>query len=570
MTQSSQAARGSDAGQIKETLISVIIAFILAFVFRAFVIEAFIIPTGSMAPTLLGQHMRFQDENTGYNWAVGPQFVIPGTSDPAPVQGSPQNPVFVHDPMSREEIQRIGVPRQAGDRILVFKYLYSIYDPTRFDVVVFKAPHEPQQNYIKRLVGLPGEMIALVDGDVFVRRPPQGETLPPGTDAWSLKGWQIQRKDERTQRAVWQDVYSSEYKPLGQVRSVVGMQAGTRPFRSPWVGEGPAWKIEGRTEYEYDGAGPAVLAWDNQPTGTEQQPFWPVNDYCWYNDTQNLNPQRAVFPMSDVNMRVGIAPKSAPVDASAVIRARGHEFRCDIKGTDVTLRMGRLGDTSKGMAAAAGPTEWKELGRGKLPHAIEPGRVTNLEFWHVDQSLQLWNDGKLVVRGDYDWAPAERVLDTLGIDLPAMIANDARTPGQNTLANERNYRQPVIRWEFTGGPVTLARVGLQRDLFYQPGNRRNPASGQYDTPARGTYPTATMSLGPDHFFTCGDNSPSSLDARLWPAPDPWVAAEIDATEGVVPRQLMIGRAFFVYFPSLIKGKAAGLPVPDFGRMRWIW
>ena len=39
--------------QIKETITSIIIAFAMAFVFRGFVIEAFVIPTGSMAPTLL-------------------------------------------------------------------------------------------------------------------------------------------------------------------------------------------------------------------------------------------------------------------------------------------------------------------------------------------------------------------------------------------------------------------------------------------------------------------------------------------------------------------------------------
>ena len=43
---------------IKETFESIIIAFILAFVFRAYVVEAFVIPTGSMAPTLLGAHYR--------------------------------------------------------------------------------------------------------------------------------------------------------------------------------------------------------------------------------------------------------------------------------------------------------------------------------------------------------------------------------------------------------------------------------------------------------------------------------------------------------------------------------
>ena len=47
--------RRAAEGSVRETIESIIIAFVLAFVFRAFVVEAFVIPTGSMAPTLLGQ-----------------------------------------------------------------------------------------------------------------------------------------------------------------------------------------------------------------------------------------------------------------------------------------------------------------------------------------------------------------------------------------------------------------------------------------------------------------------------------------------------------------------------------
>ncbi len=47
----------SQQTNVKETVESILVAFILAFVFRAFVVEAFVIPTGSMAPTLYGAHM---------------------------------------------------------------------------------------------------------------------------------------------------------------------------------------------------------------------------------------------------------------------------------------------------------------------------------------------------------------------------------------------------------------------------------------------------------------------------------------------------------------------------------
>ena len=54
---------------IAETLQSLLVAFTLALAFRGFVIEGFVIPTGSMAPTLLGQHARTHSEVTGYQYA---------------------------------------------------------------------------------------------------------------------------------------------------------------------------------------------------------------------------------------------------------------------------------------------------------------------------------------------------------------------------------------------------------------------------------------------------------------------------------------------------------------------
>src|SRR5256885_6575268 len=59
-----------DEGGAKETVESILVAFILAFIFRAFIVEAFVIPTGSMAPTLLGAHMRFRCEDCGYRFDV--------------------------------------------------------------------------------------------------------------------------------------------------------------------------------------------------------------------------------------------------------------------------------------------------------------------------------------------------------------------------------------------------------------------------------------------------------------------------------------------------------------------
>src|SRR5260221_9710214 len=56
---------------VKETVESILVAFILAFIFRGFVVEAFVIPTGSMAPTLYGAHMRFRCPDCGTAFDLG-------------------------------------------------------------------------------------------------------------------------------------------------------------------------------------------------------------------------------------------------------------------------------------------------------------------------------------------------------------------------------------------------------------------------------------------------------------------------------------------------------------------
>ena len=60
-------------------------------------------------------------------------------------------------------------PTYGGDRILVSKFTFDFNDPHRWDVTVFKYPGEAQTNYIKRLVGLPGETVRIRHGDLSFR-----------------------------------------------------------------------------------------------------------------------------------------------------------------------------------------------------------------------------------------------------------------------------------------------------------------------------------------------------------------------------------------------------------------
>jgi hypothetical protein len=73
----------------------------------------------------------------------------------------------------------------------------------------------------------------------------------------------------------------------------------------------------------------------------------------------------------------------------------------------------------------------------------------------------------------------------------------------------------------------------------------------------------------NEFFFLGDNSPASLDGRLWGESDPWVQTLIDPADGIVARDLIVGKAFCVFFPAMSK-QWGRVPVPDLGQLRWIW
>lgn len=572
----------------KETIISIVIAFTMAFVFRGFVIEAFVIPTGSMAPTLMGAHMQFRGTSTGVEWPVGGAQGAQGGD--GIVYADPQRQISVQDPISGQVLPAEDRRLFSGDRILVLKYLYAIQEPHRFDVIVFKNPTDPQQNYIKRLIGLPGEQIALADGDVFVRTIadgalPVGDTPEDRAALWAQGGWTIARKDTITQRAVWQRVYDSEFAPLADGLAGVGGTVG------PWrPAQQASWKMSPR-EYQYAGSAETQLVFDQSARRTAEdavpnyrQLNWRITDTYPYNEASGWP---LVFNVSDVRVRCGFRPEGAARSIGMLLTTRGHEFRAVVgaKGDQAEIAWKRP------IGGAGVKGDWETLAKASMERLV-PGREYNVEFWHVDQRVQVWLDGKMLVQAEYDWSPAQRLEYVTGRPMAKVLANQSIT-GPNVLARPELYGQCDVRLVFgaadgqqsgasAGGGFTLHRVGLDRDLFYQPASKGR-GNG---IAALATNPFQPLILGPDQFFACGDNSPASLDGRLWEDVDPWVeeqypsAAPGSPRTGVIPRDLLLGRAFFVYWPSLTYNAgsrssgtgsgAAPVPVPDYGRMRMIW
>ena len=110
-------ASKKSGGGVLEFLIILLVSFVLVFGFvRPFVVEAFWIPSASMVPTL-----------------------------------------------------------KYGDRVLVNKFIYRFTEPERGDVIVFKSVQGDGQDLIKRVVGVPGDEIAVRGGKLFVNGVPQKE-----------------------------------------------------------------------------------------------------------------------------------------------------------------------------------------------------------------------------------------------------------------------------------------------------------------------------------------------------------------------------------------------------------
>lgn len=121
--------------QIREFGEAIVIAIILALFIRAFVVQAFKIPSGSMKPTLL----------------IGDHILV------------------------NKFIYGIRLP-------IVNKEIIHIRDPQRQDVIVFQYPVDPSKDFIKRVIGLPGDTVQVIDKKVYVNNQPLVEPYAVHSD----------------------------------------------------------------------------------------------------------------------------------------------------------------------------------------------------------------------------------------------------------------------------------------------------------------------------------------------------------------------------------------------------
>jgi signal peptidase I len=133
----------------------------LAILVRAFFLDSYQVPTGSMAPTLLGQHRACVCPRCGITVQIG--------LHPRDASGDEPDPRW-YDRAWCPNCGATGLslhlaPLAGGQRLLVDKTAFTVRSPRRWEVVVF---HLFGLDFIKRLLGLPGETVEIRDGDVYI------------------------------------------------------------------------------------------------------------------------------------------------------------------------------------------------------------------------------------------------------------------------------------------------------------------------------------------------------------------------------------------------------------------
>ena len=200
-TQQTAKRQPEEAGVFRQVVEALACLAVAVIVFRAFLLEGYIISTGSMAPSLLGYHKQVVCPDCKYEFAFGVAFDRPSMA-PSQLATCPN--------CGQGAIDLTKVPQNDGDQLLVNKYAYLFGDPNRWEVVVFLNPNNPNQAYVKRVVGLPGETIYVRDGDVYI-------------------DGRIQRKTMAEQRAIRIPVFDQKF------------QASSVDWISRWLTD-PEWK----------------------------------------------------------------------------------------------------------------------------------------------------------------------------------------------------------------------------------------------------------------------------------------------------------------------------------------
>lgn len=517
----------------RETVESIVVAVILALMFRAFVAEAFVIPTGSMAPTLMGRHVDVWCDECKYHYTASASIERDSSDDSSTghlvVDSRCPNCGF------RKPLDRTFWSNEnsfSGDRIIVSKFAYELGQPQRWDVIVFKYPERAQQNFIKRLIGLPGETVTISGGNIYV--------LSPGGEVA-----QIARKPDDKLLAMLQVVHDADY-PSQELR-----KAGW-PTRWQPHGNDASWKSDDlATSFtlaavpedallRYHHFDPNDKDWELIAEGSSPQldPDWRgrlISDFYAYNSSRAINerygdntpdfrdnsPAYGHYWVDDLGLECEVELAEATGEIVLdLVRGGGH-YTCRIDSkTGKAILSAKTGDGTVLLNGVEAKT------------SIAGPRSYRLRLTNVDHELRLWVNGwRVTFDADTSYESERRILPD--VQSPDGDVAPVGVGGNNQALTVRHLR--VLRDKYYIAGAHEDEYGFSRPpepMITQ--ILGNPTPSEINR-LLGQRQEVTYDLQEDQFLPLGDNSPASSDARYW-------------STHYVDRRLLVGRAIFIYWP----------------------
>ena len=312
-------------------------------------------------------------------------------------------------------------------------------------------------------------------------------------------------------------IYDNDYQPFGAAAGPAGQAAAAdalnRTWRQPFENEP---NTDSRWNLNADG--PTVFCLNEDDT----RDHWLLYNSDVGNDfhstyAYNSDMLRRGQPVcSDLMMRFYVRPETSGCVGASLEKHGVHYIgRVDFAGTLILQR--RQGDRTDDLA--------------RMPmRPASDNRLAVFEFANVDH--------RLVLRyGE----------NRLSFDLPVRPA-----------PKRKSSPQPQVRL-LGRGQIQVSHLGLFRDTYYI--SQATLRANEEDP----------FKLEDEEFFVCGDNSPNSLDARLWSEEGKGITNQPAYRMGIVPMEYMMGKAFLVYWSDAYSPMPNMLPViPNIDRIKVVF
>ncbi|MHC5062379.1 MAG: signal peptidase I [Planctomycetota bacterium] len=387
---------------IRDNLEAFSIAILMAVLFKYFAIEAYQIPTSSMQPTMMG---------------------------------STASGVY--------------------DRILVDKIRYELFEPERWDIAVFRYPLRVKQNYVKRIVGIPGDHLRIAGGNIYQIE--SGDGLDPG----ELSAIQ---KPEAVQDALWREVFPARMAIAGETRTL-----------EYFNGRGGKWEeIDGGLRVDMNRArNGATLSYSRTKDGGLSNRL-----YDGYSADIGQKIQTETSPMElehvqDLRLQCSVTPEGS--------------------GLEIEMEIGVQGSSGKGLrfslTSEAGKARIRvdEAGEEKLASeefdlSVASGTEATVAFAHLDDRCHVWLDGDLIASLDTSDFKTLEVLSPEASEGRAGVSARIRLDGVKS--------------------AELRDLRIHRDQHYT-------------TSSRPRAEPRILQVPQGQFFMMGDNTLQSVDSRDW-------------------------------------------------------